>query len=832
VSEPTIVCVLGMHRSGTSLVARALHVLGLDLGPEEHLMRPSSDNPTGHWESRPVKEINDEILSRLGGSWSEPPALAPGWERSPELAELRQRARELIEADFSAADRWGFKDPRTCLTAPFWQRILGPMRYVICFRNPLDVAASLTARSDDWVPFEQGVELWLTYVRAALAATVGHERQLVFYEDLMADPTPVVGRLARFIGHKSGAAEPEARAAIRVAVSESLWHHRTALPNVIDATELAFPVKAFYMALRQFVPGPESVGTESLDLLGAYAADAGRKLAELEELREQSRILERERASLERRLSERRADLERVAKERAEERQLRRAELERVAEERAEEQQLRRRLEAELEASRAEVERLQAAGGGTDSDPGGAPTVHTGPGYDQLVTEVRARAAELIPSGATVLVAAKGDDALLRLDGCRGWHFPIAADGRYTGYHPAGDTAVIAQLEALRTRGADHLLLPATTLWWLDHYHGLRRHLEDRYVSLLEDEHCAIYRLSAGDRSHGNGAIATLKRTVTGARMRSGRNPSILDWHTELGIADQLPETPVFVPPGDEPVLPYLDGTVDVVVLASADAPKIAEARRVAASAVIRVDPSFPEAAELEWLADGASGWGEDVSVTLIPDAEAPPWKATLVAFGETLNDGFAGELSVIADPAKLRAASEQAAAVDVRVRPIEVPTGASLAQRARIATEATDRGIQIFVTAPALPLPDWLPSILALFSPDRDAGVVGTRILSSDGTLEEAGGILAPGGLRKRRGEGDNDPDRPEYCFVKRVDFCSPPLLATRRDLFERLAGFDERRVTPAEALVDFSLRAGQAGAPVYYQPQARVVAIGDGSQ
>jgi hypothetical protein len=839
VSEPTIVCVLGMHRSGTSLVARVLNVLGLDLGPEEHLMQPALANPAGYWESLPITDINDEILSRLGGSWSQPPALAAGWERRPELAELRQQARELIEADFSGSALWGFKDPRSCLTLPFWQRILGPMRYVICLRNPLDVAASLGARKVEPLPFEQGVELWLTYVHAALAATAGHRRQLVFYEDLMADHEPVVGRLARFIGRRrSDATEPQARAEIRVAVSEGLWHHRAAVSSVVDATGLAFHVKAFYLALRQFVPGPESVGTEVLDLFGAYAADAGRKLAELEELRKQSRILKRQRIALEQRLSERRADLERVAKERAEEQRLRRAELEGVAKERGEEQQLRRRLEAELEATRAELDATRAElsrwgptpAPGTASPAGQTPAARIA--YDRLVGEIRARARELIPSGSTVLVAAKGDDALLRLDGCRGWHFPIAADGRYAGYHPAGDTAAIAQLEALRASGADHLLLPATTLWWLDHYHGLRRHLEDRYAQLLEDELCAVYRLRTGDRRQVSGPIATLKRIVACVRMRSGSDPSILDWGTGLGIADQVPEMLVFVPPGEEPVLPYLDGTVDIVVLASADPARITEARRVAASAVIKVDPNSRERGELEWLAGGASGWGEDVSVTLIPDANAAPWDATLTAFAETLNDGFAGELSVIGDPAKLGPASERAAAAGVRMRPIEISAGASLAQRAQAATKAGDQRVHVFVTAPAVPLPEWLPSILALFSPDRDAGVVGPRILSRYGALEEAGGILAAGGSRERRGEGDQDPDRPEYGFVQRVDFCSPPLLAIRRDLFERLGGFDEGRVAPAEALVEFSLRAGQSGARVYYQPRARVVTIGDESQ
>lgn len=835
-SEPTIVCILGMHRSGTSLVARAMNVLGLDLGPGEHLMRPSADNPTGHWESRPIKAINDEILSRLGGSWSEPPSLAPGWERSPELAEPRQRAREVIEADFSGADLWGFKDPRNSLTLPFWQRLLGPMRYVICLRNPLDVAASARARKDDTVPFEQGVELWLTYVRAALAATAGHRRHLVFYEDLMADPELVVRELARFMGRdQSDAAEAEVRAAISVAVAENLWHHRTAVPNVVDASRLPFHVKAFYLALRQFVPGVESVGAEALDLLGAYAADAGGQQetldalrAELKKVRQRSRTLERRRVALEQRLSERRADLERVAKERTEERRLLRAELERVGKQRAEEQRLRRRLESELEASREAVSRLQATGEEEDSDAGAAPSAPVRPDYERLVSEVRARASDLIPSGATVLVAGKGDDALLQLDGCRGWHFPMAADGRYAGFHPSGDTAAIAHLEALRARGADHLLLPPATLWWLDHYQGLRRHLEDRYTPLVEDELCTIYGLSTEDRTHASGPIATLKRTIASLRVRSGRAPSILDWGTGLGIANHLPEVPVFAPPGEEPVLPYLDGTVDVVVVA--DASRLAEARRVAASAVIRIDPNSPERAELERLADGPGGWGDDVSVTMIPAADWSPWDATLGAFAETMEAGFAGELSVVGDAAVLGAASERAAAAGLRLRPIEVAAGASLPRRARAAAQSSDRRLEVFVTDPAVPLPDWLPSILPLLGPERDAGVVGVRILSSFGALEEAGGILAADGTRERRGHGDSNPDRPEYCFVQRVDFCSPPLLATRRELFERLGGFDQGPLAPAEALVDFSLRAGQAGAPVYYQPQARVVAIGNG--
>jgi hypothetical protein len=822
VSKATIVCVLGMHRSGTSLLARMLNLLGVDLGPQEHLMRPSSANPAGHWESLPIVDINDEILDRFGGTWSEPPELPPGWERRAELADLRQRAREVIEADFSGAELWGFKDPRTCLTAPFWQRVVPPMRYVIAFRNPLDVASSLEARMREPIPSKQGTALWLTYVRSALAATAGHPRRLVFYEDLMGGSDALVTELARFVGlDEPDSVDPLPHDAAQVAVSEGLWHHRTPAPNVMDATELAFHVKALYLGLRLSVPGAEDIGDEVLDLLAGYAGDAERELAELrsrgsevDALRQQLRYLEESRMSLDRRLSEGRLELQRVSSARDEE----------VAR--------RQQLQAELDELRAELTRRE------DDERGEVPVAASAPddrdptmnGHDQdLISDVRKRADQIIPAEATVLVASKGDDALLQLDGRAAWHFPMAADGQYLGYHPAGDTAAIAQLEALRARGADHLVLPSTAHWWLEHYQGFSRHLADHYSSLLEDERCAIFELRPRGGDDDGDAIAALKRAVAGLRVRSGRDPSVLDWDSGLGIAERFPELPVFSPSDDADGLPYLDGTADVVVLASTDAPRMEEARRVAAEAVITADPDRSGRAALEWSAAGRDGWGEDLNVTLLTDGSSG-WPATARAVAESLDEGFAGGFTVLGDRESVAAASAGSSRVGSRPSEVVVAGGSKLADRARTAVEATDHAIQTFVTAPGVPLPGWLISIAEIFSSRRDAGLVGTRIVTPDGVLEEAGGILGPDGSRQRRGQGDHDPDRPHYRFLRRVDFCSPPLLATRRDVFNRLGGLSQVHGA-RDSLVEFSLRAGRNGVPVYYQPEARIVALQNGS-
>jgi hypothetical protein len=806
-SESKVVCILGMHRSGTSLVARVLNLIGLDLGPAEHLMGPSAANETGHWESVPISDLNDEILELMGGTWSEPPELPAGWERRPELADLRRRARDLIDRDFGASEVWGFKDPRVSLTAPFWQRIVGGMHYVICLRNPVDVAASLSARKSEPVEFGKGVELWLTYTRAALAATAGQRREFVFYEDLMAKPKPSVKRLARFAGLEAQARNPERKGALAVALSQGLWHHRTRVADVVDAPGLPFHLKSFYLALRQFVPGGEPVEFDTLDLLASYASRASHRLAELEA----------DRAALEparKRARELDSVLERTL-----------AEFERLSESMTDERRLRRVADAELRAvrfdlkeARADLRQLETAGAKEEARVATPPKP-----YDRVVADVRSRVEELVPPGATVLVAGKGDDALLELEGVRARHFPAAADGRYLGYHPSGDTAAIAQLEAQRARGADHLVLPATTLWWLQHYGGLRRHLQDRYVLLRRDERCAIFRLSHDDAVPA-APMPTLKRAISAHRIQASREPTILDWSTGLDLAERLPELKVFSPPEADVTLPYLDHTVDIVVVGSIDDARKAEARRVAAGAVIAFDRGRPETAELDQLAADAA-WGRDVAVTLLPERGRPFWGETINAVAENAGEGFGGELKVVAAAAELESASEHAASAGVRLRAVEAAEGASLGERARLAAAASDRSVQVFITAPALPLPGWLSSMISLFARDSQAGVVGTRILASDGALEEAGGILKPG-HRLRRGAGDPDPDRPEYSFVRPVDFCSPPMLATQRELFDRLAGFDRQR--PAdEAVVDYSLRAGQVGTRVLYQPDARVVAM-----
>jgi hypothetical protein len=249
-TERTVV-VLGMHRSGTSLVTRILNLLGVELGPEARLMHPGPDNPVGFWEHGEFVALNKKILSQLGGNWHEPPVFEPGWEVSPGLSDLRGAALELIDREFGSAEIWGWKDPRTSLTVSFWQRLVPGMSYVICLRNPLDVAQSLSRR--DGFSAAKAGRLWVTYVEASLRGTADRDPLIMFYEDVMADWPRELARLSAFIGEPEAAAFEHLQTAVWTAVHEELHHHRSSTREVVADPELPTQAKALHVVLRGYV---------------------------------------------------------------------------------------------------------------------------------------------------------------------------------------------------------------------------------------------------------------------------------------------------------------------------------------------------------------------------------------------------------------------------------------------------------------------------------------------------------------------------------------------------------------------------------------------------
>ncbi|WP_373355257.1 hypothetical protein [Pseudoroseicyclus sp. CXY001] len=163
--------VLGMHRSGTSMMTRLLADCGAEL--PQTLVGASPTNPAGHWESRRIVDLNARILETLGRHWHDWRALPEGWRARPEMAGFAEEAAALIAAEYGEAPLIVLKDPRICRLAPFWFDVLEGMGIaplpLMLLRHPLEVGASLEERNR--LPAQIGQLNWLAHVLDAEAAT-------------------------------------------------------------------------------------------------------------------------------------------------------------------------------------------------------------------------------------------------------------------------------------------------------------------------------------------------------------------------------------------------------------------------------------------------------------------------------------------------------------------------------------------------------------------------------------------------------------------------------------------------------------------------------------
>jgi hypothetical protein len=233
------VIVIGMHRSGTGMLTRALESLGLFVG---------RDKDENH-ESIFFQRINDWLLRQCGGSWDNPQSISHLLENS----EIRHATKNYIRRVLLTSPRavsflgwtryvftrdiarvkvpWGWKDPRNTFTLPLWLDLFPDARVVHIRRHGVDVAKSLVKRGRSrslaqkvynstrllhWFRAKRGAfvmsprcdsvrgaySLWEEYVEEAEKHVLGLRNQAfdLSFEDLIAQPHSVVPELCRFCG--------------------------------------------------------------------------------------------------------------------------------------------------------------------------------------------------------------------------------------------------------------------------------------------------------------------------------------------------------------------------------------------------------------------------------------------------------------------------------------------------------------------------------------------------------------------------------------------------------------------------------------------------------
>src|SRR5882724_4650752 len=201
-SKAPPILITGMHRSGTSLTANLLRQCGLWLGREDELHGATPDNTDGHWEYIAITEVNDRLLSELGGGWDDVPEFTGGWQEN--FPAVGERAAE-IHAILSRPTPWGWKDPRASLTMPFWLARAPDARVINCVRHPLEVAYSLRRRG--LMSYSLGLKLWRLYNERLLADVPRHQRIVIHYDHFFTQPHETLRRIVDFCDLKSSVEE-------------------------------------------------------------------------------------------------------------------------------------------------------------------------------------------------------------------------------------------------------------------------------------------------------------------------------------------------------------------------------------------------------------------------------------------------------------------------------------------------------------------------------------------------------------------------------------------------------------------------------------------------
>ena len=128
-----------------------------------------------------------------------------------------------------------------------------------------------------------------------------------------------------------------------------------------------------------------------------------------------------------------------------------------------------------------------------------------------------------------------------------------------------------------------------------------------------------------------------------------------------------------------------------------------------------------------------------------------------------------------------------------------------------------------LFLNNDTLMHDDWCDALVRTASSDPTIGVVGSKLLFEDGSLQEAGGAMWSDATGFNYGRGD-DPNNRSYNFVRDVDYCSGACLLVRRDLLTKLGGLDPAFAPAYYDDTDLAFSARKEGYRVVYQPASAI--------
>lgn len=131
--------IIGMHRSGTSLIARWLNVCGIHFG--DRLLGSNETNKYGHFEDMDFLNFHIDLMTEHGLDYD-----IEYFDELDVSDYFQERAKSIVSFKDKLYQQWGFKDPRTSFFINFWSKILSNPTYLVVYRPREDVVASLIKR--------------------------------------------------------------------------------------------------------------------------------------------------------------------------------------------------------------------------------------------------------------------------------------------------------------------------------------------------------------------------------------------------------------------------------------------------------------------------------------------------------------------------------------------------------------------------------------------------------------------------------------------------------------------------------------------------------------
>jgi O-antigen biosynthesis protein len=165
------------------------------------------------------------------------------------------------------------------------------------------------------------------------------------------------------------------------------------------------------------------------------------------------------------------------------------------------------------------------------------------------------------------------------------------------------------------------------------------------------------------------------------------------------------------------------------------------------------------------------------------------------------------------------------------RVRLVRTDANLGFVGAVNLGAETASGDILVLLNDDTITLPGWLAALLRTFRQRTDAGAVGGKLVYPDGRLQEAGGIVFSDGSAANFGRGANDPDAPQFSYLREVDYVSGALLATPADVFRSFGGLDPVYGFGYYDDSDYAFKLRRSGLRVYFQPESVVVHMEGGT-